>query len=450
MLSKTSGLPTVAAWLHWSVLRHTTLLIWAIVFPLVSGALIDLPALWRVGSVTWLGILVVAQALVAIGAIVAAHRNLAPHLALLWPMAALLAWCVASSAWWRPFPDALPNALAYLLFGTMVTAGALVAAQNARRAECAINSAIRLFDVVGIAIAALSFARFGFDIHSWPVHPRALALAALIPFCWHLAAWARGQSLAIIPAAAWLAAIVVSLSRMATGAAVAAILLTILLQRRGGGLLPRARPTILLLLVAGALTAVAAVPDFRERVVEKQDRTPIWRRVASSAQRAPFLGQGPGSSQRWGVLRYWWTRPPENPPAGIPRYRYSQYWVPHPHNEYLRVWHDLGIPGISLLLLALGSWLKALIRGTRDGGPGTPDRTLSLAGLLMLVVLLLTMLTDNPLVYPFIVAPAGVLIGAGLGSARAARLSDAAGPQLRQATNNRRRSSQGRPELSRG
>ena len=133
------------------------------------------------------------------------------------------------------------------------------------------------------------------------------------------------------------------------------------------------------------------------------DRPLFWAHVARSASESPIFGKGIGSSQA--VMNERWPS------------------VGHPHNDYLRVWHDLGLVGFAALIASFVTWARALARdwrqGTDDGeyaeAEGAPAQ-LELAGLLALVALVLPMVTDNALVYPFVVGPVGVLVGAGLGA----------------------------------
>jgi O-antigen ligase len=401
----------------------TPLLRWAIALPLLAASIVDVPRLWRVGEWSWLGILAVAQLAVAGGALVVAGVPRRLH-GTLWPIGALLLWMALGTLWWPKTFDTPPNALAYLLFGATVSAAALAATVSRRSVARSIDNTMLAVDIVGLSIVAVSFASSGFRIHSWIVHPRALAMVALVPLCWHLARWSAGRLSALIPAAAWIAAILVSLSRMAMGAALVAVVLTVLLHviaRRG---VRWQHVVLLVLLLLGALGAVASVDPFRERLLKQQDRLPIWQRVVASALQAPIIGNGLGSSQTGGALGYWWTIPPPGRAPSSLGYEYNEYWAPHPHNEYLRVWHDLGLPGIACFLTALGTWLWTLYGGWRRSGehPIAGNRPpLELAGLLMLLVLMVAMLTDNPLVYPFVIAPAAVLIGAGLGASVALR-----------------------------
>jgi O-antigen ligase len=91
--------------------------------------------------------------------------------------------------------------------------------------------------------------------------------------------------------------------------------------------------------------------------------------------------------------------------------------VGHPHNDYLRLWHDLGLVGLGLFVLALASWGLILARGVYPAVTrGGQAAYMELAGLLALLALTLAIVTDNALVYPAVMAPMGILIGAGLGT----------------------------------
>lgn len=402
----------------------TLLLPWVAVLPIVAGALVDLPRLVRVGDWTALGILAVGELLLAGAVSVVTAAYLWRRTRALWPIYALLGWLAMGMRWWPSAPDALPNALAYALLATVAHVAAVASVRDVPRMARALTAAVWTADATGLSIAAYSVARYGLSVNAWPVHPRAFALVALVPICWHLARGATTSRPDLLVAAAWIAAIVASLSRMAAGAAVIVSVLALVL---GGAARRRGRfafPAPVAVLVGATLLGAALFAPFRQRLGKAEDRTPIWRAVAASAREAPLVGKGPGSSEVEDVLRYWWTRPPRS--VGHPGrlYDYAEYWAVHPHDDYLRVWHDLGLPGITLFVAALGVWLRTLHAAFRRDAPAAAAGyagQLELAGLLMLVAVMIGMTTDNPLVYPFVIAPAATLVGAGLGAAAAAR-----------------------------
>ncbi|MFI7495690.1 O-antigen ligase family protein [Kocuria sp. M4R2S49] len=118
-------------------------------------------------------------------------------------------------------------------------------------------------------------------------------------------------------------------------------------------------------------------------------RTELWRVTVESAAKAPWWGQGPGTADAQVYAAF------------AP--------ISHPHNEYLRLYHDFGLIGLTLfvvgfVLLTLRVWARA--RQTDQ-----EIHWVALSGLLGVAV---AALTDNVLVYPFVMAPLGVLVGCSL------------------------------------
>ncbi|MEJ7810636.1 MAG: O-antigen ligase family protein [Gemmatimonadaceae bacterium] len=395
----------------------------AITLALAVAALVDVPRAVRAGPMTGLGAATVAQIAIAGLALLAAGAWPKRLLASLAPFAALLAWAGVSAWWAPPRPDGVQNALAYLLFGVLAAAAGTASARSSGRTEQIIGRGMRWVDVVGLGLVAASVALRGLPVNidavPWLVHPRALALLALVPLSWHLAAWYHDRAREIIPACLWVAAIFVSLSRTATATAlilVAAVVLLRLFARRrlvGQGAARGAmrRAAWLGLVPLAVVAAALVVAPFRARLfarggpgapgretmqISDNGRMAMWRGLVASAREAPIIGHGLGSSHLVVSQRY--------------------EWVGHPHNDYLRIWHDLGAIGLAFLVLALGGWLRALGREWRWGERHASEPApLHLAALLTLAAVMLGMLTDNPLVYSFVMAPAGVVIGAALG-----------------------------------
>jgi O-antigen ligase len=130
--------------------------------------------------------------------------------------------------------------------------------------------------------------------------------------------------------------------------------------------------------------------------INASGRLNIWPVIIESARESPILGKGLGSSQELiqAVM----------PVAG------------HPHNDYLRIGHDLGLIGLSFLCVALVTWLGSLFSHWRRAIEFDPQGgQVQLAGVLGLLGLMLVMFTDNAIIYPFIMGPLGILVGAGLG-----------------------------------
>jgi hypothetical protein len=126
----------------------------------------------------------------------------------------------------------------------------------------------------------------------------------------------------------------------------------------------------------------------RETMINTSGRTLIWLVTIDHALNKPFLGHGTGSSEV--LLR-------------------GALEMDHPLDEYLRVWHDLGIIGVALFLLA---WFGRLFRHLKlwrslDDSPelARPHMAAALACL----ALVLSFLTDNSLIYTSAQIPAFLL-----------------------------------------
>lgn len=200
------------------------------------------------------------------------------------------------------------------------------------------------------------------------------------------------------------AAIAASLSR--TAAAVALLFLVIYFARRrpGRGALLRA---VLALCVLSVLTvgAIRFIPAVHDRVLggdratvsgfrlNTEGRTVLWRIVEDQISTDPWLGHGTGAASD-AIAR------------AVPS-------LAQPHNDYLRILDDNGIIGLSIWALGFMLLAAGCLRRIRSAGPS--DSGIHLAALLSLVAVALTMTTDNTIVYPFVMLPVAVLVGASLG-----------------------------------
>ena len=118
-------------------------------------------------------------------------------------------------------------------------------------------------------------------------------------------------------------------------------------------------------------------------------RVDLWSFTIQDARRHLWLGAGPGSADK-AVLRHFAT-------------------VSHPHNDYLRLLHDFGVVG--LLVFVIG-FLTLMVRTWRLGR--STGRPIHWAAFLALLAVAGTAFTDNTIVYPFVMIPLGVLVGASL------------------------------------
>jgi O-antigen ligase len=131
--------------------------------------------------------------------------------------------------------------------------------------------------------------------------------------------------------------------------------------------------------------------------ISTSGRDSIWPVVIESGTRHPIVGGGLGSSQT---------------ALGD----FDRTVVGHPHNDYLRVWHDGGIVAVGFLVLALVRWVMFLRRQWSFAVRASlPEPDIELGALFVLIGLMLAAITDNGFVYAFVMGPAGLLIGSALG-----------------------------------
>lgn len=240
--------------------------------------------------------------------------------------------------------------------------------------------------------------------------PRAFALFALVALAWSLP-FVRYRRRRIVRSAGLLLLIVLSLSRTAF---VVALLISGL-----NGLKPRTLVGWLKSLGAVALAlgsiylSIQTIQPLHNRFFEGDvvavggssldvnvmGRAGVWEATWDSALQAPILGNGPGSSEAVSGAA-------------------TNGEVTQPHNEYLRLFNDYGLIGLSLWLIGyLGILRGATLRSFGRRRAPLVERHAHLGAALGLVAVGLAALTDNPFVYSFVVVPLGVLVGSSLGLA---------------------------------
>lgn len=200
--------------------------------------------------------------------------------------------------------------------------------------------------------------------------------------------------------------ILFTISRMA--AAVALLLFVVtkvkifnMFKLLGGGM-------IALVLVAVALWTI---PSFRSRTFKSEPTTFteaivefdsngrlqfMWPATFGNAIEKPIIGWGPGSARIF-----------------LAPLSSKEEEEVHPHNEYLQVFHDLGLIGLALFLLF---WIVALRRYQsiwkyHHNANNVMAATWSMAAVMGSLILLITSITANTLHYPFVTLPIFVIIG---------------------------------------
>lgn len=388
--------------------------------PLLSAAFVDIPARVQLGPISGLGVWTSVLAIFATGGLLSCGPYPKRLLLQVLPYFSLLAWAALSMIWAPPDFWGVQNGTLYALFGSLVVIAGAVSARHPFAAQLLIGRCILWIDCISLGIVLASVALWGLPVApgTWLFGPRGFALLGLIPLSWHLAGWYSGARGSFILSCLWMIAIGLSLSR--TAAAISLLLLGVTtclsLRLRLRKALWSSGFLLMTLTAAGAL--VVFNDTFRDRVfggdraldvgftaINTEGRLDIWKIVVSSALESPIVGKGLGSSQVVLNSRY-------------PRLRGAV----HPHNDYLRLWHDFGIVGLFLFLLSAGNWLLVLFHRWYHAERQT-NRCghVELAGLLALLGVLLAMVTDNVIVYVFTMGPLAVLVGAGMGFRDSAR-----------------------------
>jgi O-antigen ligase len=226
---------------------------------------------------------------------------------------------------------------------------------------------------------------------------RAVALALVIA----LAVGCAVSSNKLVPLLL-LTAIVLSLSRTASVVAVFVLFLSLALRGRYSHRIGR----ILLLFGAGfaaAYVVVSNVAPLRDRFFggdqavrydglrfNTSGRTELWSFTWHRALEHPWFGGGPGDAQN----------------AIIPVFGER---ISHPHNDFLRLFNDLGVVGVGLFILGLLMLMRRVwVRGKHWKQP------IHVAAFLALFGATACAITDNVLVYSFVMVPLGVIVGLSL------------------------------------
>lgn len=296
-------------------------------------------------------------------------------------------WVVIMLAF-RPSVEGLQNTAVYLMF---ITAIPVVAASCSTGTADWLLRAFRWASIViGTIAAAQSLA--GVEVYG----PRSVALVLVVLVAVALVMPKQGKLDRALPFLL-VAACALTLSRTAFFVAAILIPLSMLLASGRGRIVKVLAAAIPAYYVMYLIVTTWA--PLRDRFLEgdgaynfggvslnTSGRTVLWEMTVASWQEAFWTGHGPGSSSAMISAQF------DN--------------ISHPHNEYLRMLNDFGL--IGLLLFAVG--LISLIvstwrRSVQLGHPIHKAATLSLIGVAAVS------LTDNVLVYPFVMLPVAALVG---------------------------------------
>lgn len=368
---------------------------------LISG-LIDLPRHITIGGVSGTAALTYAYLAVALFLLIS-HASLIRPMRQLWPLAVFVAWGLTSLLWGGVSQQGIQNLMVVGGFVAVVTLVHTLTADDPHLADTLRWSAtVTTWVALGLFSLSLVPPLSGYLAFG----PRSFALFSLVLLAWHLAAQryrARSSGWAV---AASFALVLASLSRLAVVAALGMLVIS--------RIDPKARSKGIFKMVAFAALAagmvwmsITYIGPFRDRFVtgdvveiagsfsvNTSGRSVLWPETWYSAQESPLTGKGAGSSAQ--LL--------------------EKYGEEHPHNDYLRFLHDLGIFGLGLWLLGIYRVMRASWRSWRDSHRAdTSSARVHLASLLALMGLSIGMITDNPIAFVFIMIPIAVFVGTSLG-----------------------------------
>lgn len=394
-----------------SYLRLVNFFFWMI---FLVSATISLPTLIQLGSTSFSAVITIVFAVLAWlfwFFVPILTRKVAT---ILTPFLIFLCWVLLSNAWGSGAIQGLQNQTVWLGFVGLICLSGHVSYQTpnfCRKFRRLLS--VSTWIAVGLFLVVFSKSYTGWDI-PLDIGFRQFALFALLPLSWHLAAWKLGNIKSLGIALGIITVIILSLSRMATLAAIIMFILAVTISKpkyvTGRLLLMGALGTIMLLVLFTQYEplvnrdqqyAVNSELWFRVGNIEiyGSGRVRMWSVTIESIGKSPLLGQGPGSSAE--VLL-----------ATIGT-------LEHPHNDYLRILHDYGIIGLLLFLYWFVFILNYLWKHWRKPLRHIERQSKQLYGatLLLLTGFALAMFTDNLVVYSFLMFPLGILIGASAGLA---------------------------------
>ncbi len=390
-----------------------------LVVVITAAALVDLPARFRLNSISGLAVVTILFTMLSAALCVVTPRLPRSVLHALIPFGAFLLWAALSSIRHTPTKLGAQNLTVITGFACLVLVSARTIWYAPELSQKLINSLRQ-----SIAIAAILFlvgqigVRLG-AVTPIAVGPRPFPLFSLVPLAWHLASWKSGRHRSLWVALAILLLILTALARTAF---VVGIGIFVLAQVKPNKRLGWLKPAIWGVVALGLLVSlIVTYEPLRSRFFEYDaswsiggvainvmGRGKMWGATWASLSESPWFGKGPGSSADVVSL-------------AVPS-------MTHPHNDYLRVLHDYGIIGLGLWLIAIlhmlwlvwRSWGRSVVR--RNSAAPVHQ-----AAFLALVAALLTMITDNTLAYVFVMFPLAISLGCSLGLASHARKPERAG-----------------------
>ncbi|HEY9857838.1 MAG TPA: O-antigen ligase family protein [Stenomitos sp.] len=386
---------------------------------LILAALVDLPRRFNIGPLTGLATLTMLCVLLPILLGAADFRLLRTLPIEVTPLVVFLVWGFLSMSWNAPTIAGAQSLLVPAVFILLVSLAYHHTKHHAGFTERLLKL-LAFASRLAVVLYALSVLVGGLESNIL-FSARSFALSSLLFLAWHLANWRYGVRTGLYWAFFTTATVGLSLSRTALATGLLFYPLARMSLKNRWGLLG-----VLLiggLLAFGLYQAIYFFEPLRARFLEGDTsmsiggiainatgRMTIWQAILTSFLESPLIGKGIGASE--GVVAM------AAPGLGLP------------HCDYLRLLHDLGLIGLGAWILGQGSLLVATCRAwIRADRQGTRLAPLHLTAFLGQLGVAFGMVTDNPLVYIFLMAPLGIIVGASLG----ARTLDRPQPSQREA-----------------
>jgi O-antigen ligase len=360
-------------------------------------ALVDLPGKVSVGSFSLNAFATLALCVASVTILVVGGRIHGPPGIATVTLGLLFVQGVVSLLSQRPTIASLQNLAILLLFIVSILLGSALANRNAlARVTMAFTAATAVTLLLyGVGLVAGGFGS-GTIIGS-----RSYALAAVIGVAWNAPRWRYGLRYGRVLTLLSVIFVTLSLSRLALAVCGIVFALAWFEFRYVRGWL-RSIGIALCGVIAGFLL-VSHFSMLHDRVYEGDIRTvgpinlnvsgrgELWGTTWASFTESPVVGHGVGFSTE------------------LIRQQFGNT-ISHPHNDYLRLLNDYGVVGLSLWIIAYVALLVGIWH--RSNGDDPPEiRAISRSASLGLIGLGLSMITDNPIDYLFVLAPIGVLVG---------------------------------------
>jgi len=368
------------------------------------SALVDLPQNIALGGFTFSAMLTVGMS--GLGWILyTTHPVIPKHGVVLFLF--MLFWAITSFLWNAPDKQGVQNLSVLILF----IACLMVGARESKLSDTLSNKVLRVFEIVTPVTMVLYLAISQLDNGRQIMFPRAFAAFSLIALCVYLAKARYNHRQSLWMALLTIGMIGYSLSRSALVVSIVLLLLSRLQLTVKG---------IIHFILFGAVAfltlylSIMNIPQLYARFftgdmsltvggipINAMGRTIIWEWVISSIKESPLAGHGVGSSER--ILKGY------------------DIGITHPHNDYLRILHDYGAIGFMLWMFGFLKLLQGTWNNWRhsEGESGSSATALHLSAFLSLVAVALMMITDNPIVCSFVMAPVGLLVGSSIGRRKA-------------------------------